>query len=80
MTASGSGRLRKPREQQLIDPSEVESMNQAANTASDASPDGCTPQFTWTGRGDDDWVLERTLDAYEVEELDGHDLARFFQG
>jgi len=27
---------------------------------------------------DNTYDLKKTLDAYEVEELDGHDLARFF--
>jgi len=47
-----------------------------------AAPAATTPEvrhskFYWLASSVEEFELRQTLDAYEVEELDGHDLARF---
>ena len=34
-------------------------------------------RFSWLERSSDEYALRGTLDGYEVDELDGHDLAQF---
>ena len=46
--------------------------NEAAGRESDGSS-----QLSWITSAADAYQLKRTLEHYEVEELDGHDLARF---